>query len=406
MGDGRIRVLFVHGLKDAKKGEKQAMLEQHFHVLAPPLNIRLHTNWATSPLLREALGVIAGYMLVVLTVLLLMHYEMWWADWRHISGGLLFIFLVTVVFLRLAADQYHEIVLEVVESAINTVEAANSSFKPDVIVGEDFGGAVVAWMLNRGLWSRGTLLLSPTQYQVASHAGIKPESIALPSDVPVVIVQGSQDQVVKMVDTEKYAATGSPELVQLVWQPFTADGHKLESMGADKLAEFVRTAFLMKELQEKYEVEAGKELVFVESTDREEKSKRGVRRRKGPKGGATRGGKGGEKDGEDAALQAASNRPKMPNPTVTSQTQVAPRASARLDDDDDDEGDDEDDEDDDGDDDDGDDDDGDGDDDGDDDGDGDDDDDGDDDGDGDGDGLGEQSRNRMSPPRLRPQQGM
>jgi hypothetical protein len=287
--------------------------------------------------------VIVFYVIVVCTLLLLMHYEMWWADWRHLSGGLLFIALVTIVFLRLAADQYHEIVLEVVESTINIIEQSISTFQPDVIVGEDFGAAVVAWMLNRGLWSRGTLLLSPTQYQVALHAGVKPESIALPSDVPVVIVQGSQDQLVKMSDTETYAASGSPELVQLVWQPFTADGHALESMSASKLAEFVRTVFLMKELQEKYEAEVGKELVFVEEDERGQKIERErgpVQRRENRKNRnqhQTSSGRGVvEEAAEEIARNKGSRKGSKPNPTgqyAQTTTQVAPRASARLDDD-------------------------------------------------------------------------
>ena len=85
-----LRVVFVHGLKRVRRGRTRALLEQNgFDVLSAPLNIRLHTNWATNQLLREALCVVAGWVTIVCGVLCLMHFESWWADWRHASGGLM-----------------------------------------------------------------------------------------------------------------------------------------------------------------------------------------------------------------------------------------------------------------------------------------------------------------------------
>ena len=101
----------------------------------------------------------------------------------------------------------------------------------------------------------------------------------------MLIVQGSQDQRVKMAETEKFASTGSPHLVQLVWQPFTADGHLLESLSANRLGELVRTAFLMKELQHQCERQmgGGKEFVFLPEDSAPPPK---VRRRKQQDGGA------------------------------------------------------------------------------------------------------------------------
>ena len=87
----------MHGLNRVDKGRLQKMLGEEFDVLAPQihvsgaqrvfptafksniaLQVSLHTNWATNPVLREALAVIAGYISMVTSVLGLMHYEGWW----------------------------------------------------------------------------------------------------------------------------------------------------------------------------------------------------------------------------------------------------------------------------------------------------------------------------------------
>ena len=45
------------------------------------------------------------------------------------------------------------------ESCVETQRAALESFRPDVLVGSSFGGAVAVALLQRGLWSGPTLLL-------------------------------------------------------------------------------------------------------------------------------------------------------------------------------------------------------------------------------------------------------
>jgi hypothetical protein len=114
-------------------------------------------------------------------------------------------------------------------------------------------------------------------------------------------------------------------------------------MSASQLAEFVRTVFLMKELQEKYEAEVGKELVFVEEDERGQKieQERGpVQRRENRKKRNQHQTSSGRGVVEEAAEEIARNKGSRigskPNPTgqhTQTTTQVAPRASARLDDD-------------------------------------------------------------------------
>jgi hypothetical protein len=166
----------------------EKMLGEEFQVMAPAMHVQfricslliyilvsiqisLHTNWATNPVLREAMAVITGYILLVTTVLGLMHYEGWWNQLESATGGSLVLLLTTIMFFRLGRGQYQDIVLQTVESAIGHMEDAIEIFLPDVVVAEDFGGAIAAFMLSRRIWQGPTLLLSSTHYSVADHAG-------------------------------------------------------------------------------------------------------------------------------------------------------------------------------------------------------------------------------------------
>jgi predicted esterase len=82
-------------------------------------------------------------------------------------------------------------------------------FRPDVLIGSSFGGAVVVELLARGLWKGPTLLLA----QAALHYD---PAARLPEAVPVTLVHARQDDVVDIEQSRKLARTGSPGLVELI----------------------------------------------------------------------------------------------------------------------------------------------------------------------------------------------
>ena len=86
--------------------------------------------------------------------------------------------------------------LQAVESAISLQLRAIESFKPDVVVAEDFGAGIATWLLHRGLWAGPTLLLSPLHDELCRQAGLRTGSLSLPEDVPVVIVHARHDTLV------------------------------------------------------------------------------------------------------------------------------------------------------------------------------------------------------------------
>jgi predicted esterase len=105
------------------------------------------------------------------------------------------------------------------------------TFRPDVIVGSSFGGAVALAVIHRGAWRGPTLLLAPAQRHY-------PVEEKLPPGVPAVVVHGTRDSVVDIAGSRTLAETGSPGLVRLVE---VDDEHRLQTLvDSGRLAELVR----------------------------------------------------------------------------------------------------------------------------------------------------------------------
>jgi predicted esterase len=82
-------------------------------------------------------------------------------------------------------------------------------FRPDVLVGSSFGGAVAVALLERNEWKGPTLLLAQAAYKYLPNA-------RLPKDVPIIMVHGLKDDVIDVEDSRRLARTGQPERVQLI----------------------------------------------------------------------------------------------------------------------------------------------------------------------------------------------
>ena len=74
------------------------------------------------------------------------------------------------------------------------------AFEPDVLVGSSFGGAVVAALLQRGLWRGPTLLLA----QAAQRRGLP---VRLPEGVPIWLVHATDDDIVTYRNVSNDAGT-------------------------------------------------------------------------------------------------------------------------------------------------------------------------------------------------------
>jgi predicted esterase len=103
-------------------------------------------------------------------------------------------------------------------------------FRPDVLVGSSFGGAVAVALLERALWRGPTLLLA----QAALHYD---SAARLPEGVTIWLVHGREDNIVDPEQSRSLSRTGSPERVRLIE---VNDDHPLHaSVSTGRLVEWV-----------------------------------------------------------------------------------------------------------------------------------------------------------------------
>lgn len=122
------------------------------------------------------------------------------------------------------------------ESCVAVHAGTLMSFKPDVLVGSSFGGAVVVALLMRKLWRGPTLLLA----QAALHYN---PAAQLPAGVPVVLAHGLEDEIVPLDHSRRLAATAPGSATVVEYQA----GHRLSELIVNgELAKLVERAAALK----------------------------------------------------------------------------------------------------------------------------------------------------------------
>lgn len=95
------------------------------------------------------------------------------------------------------------------EACVALHAATLARFRPHVLVGSSFGGAVAVALLQRGLWRGPTLLLA----QAAQRQGLSAE---IPPDVTVRLVHARGDELVPLEESRALARSGTPGRVELL----------------------------------------------------------------------------------------------------------------------------------------------------------------------------------------------
>lgn len=115
--------------------------------------------------------------------------------------------------------------------AVATQREALEAFRPDVLVGSSFGGAIAVELLGQSVWRGPTVLLAAA----AAKLGVVNR---LPAGVAVTIVHGLRDEIIPLDDSRALAQTGEAGLVELIE---VDDDHRLQSLvDSGRLAELVR----------------------------------------------------------------------------------------------------------------------------------------------------------------------
>ncbi len=118
------------------------------------------------------------------------------------------------------------------ESCVSVHADCLASFRPDVLVGSSFGGAIALALLQRGQWTGPTLLLA----QAGLRCGLPP---MLPSGIEIWLVHGTLDTVIDPEDSRRLAAAaGTSSTVRLIE---VDDDHVLgKSVANGDFADWVR----------------------------------------------------------------------------------------------------------------------------------------------------------------------
>lgn len=115
------------------------------------------------------------------------------------------------------------------EACVAVHEGELKTFRPDVVVGSSFGGAVICKLLERGRWKGPTLLLAP--------AAVLHDVVRLPPDVPLVIVHGRRDENVDLAVSQALVK----QLIGAVRLDVVDDDHGLGTfVTSGRLIDYVR----------------------------------------------------------------------------------------------------------------------------------------------------------------------
>jgi len=128
------------------------------------------------------------------------------------------------------------------EACVQVQSAELLRFRPDVLIGSSFGGAVAVELLRRGLWRGPTLLLAQAALRYDPQ-------VRLPDGVPVWLVHGLRDDQVPIEDSRSLARSGSPDLVRLIELDDDHSLHGLVASGAlvDRVRELAEAHAGMKD---------------------------------------------------------------------------------------------------------------------------------------------------------------
>ena len=221
----RTRVLYLHGLEENAASKKPAELQRDssIDVLVPDLRIfHLSPNGLVASACRVLAPVASACFLLSL--------------FAFGSVGYAAAASATIAGLSIALRSVRERIFALsLDASFAVAHRAVAEFRPDVIVGFSWGGALALRLVEEGAWSGPLLLLGSAHRLLARLSGRKP-FCALTTSLPkrLAIVHGGADTLVPVSDSLELAEAANVKVDVVAMEP-----HKLWAI-APRLAALVR----------------------------------------------------------------------------------------------------------------------------------------------------------------------
>jgi hypothetical protein len=221
----RTKVLFIHGLEGHPQGSKVlAMRAQGFRVHCADMKMSKFNLLKRNSILRSLLrlpevrlGALGALALPILGA----KFDMFWPAMGLCAGGTIAMASVSQRFMGRAC-------MESLEACVELNRRAIAGFRPDVIVGSSWGGAVASELVRRRHWRGPVVFLAPAYVKVLA-AGGAPDTLErleelrrLSARQPMVILHDRKDDVIPFEHSEVLARGSSIQLKSV-----NAGGHRL-----------------------------------------------------------------------------------------------------------------------------------------------------------------------------------
>jgi predicted alpha/beta-hydrolase family hydrolase len=212
----RLRVLFMHGLESGPGGTKDRYLRRHFQVLTPDMHVSIYRFSKSNSVVRNALRrpLFLGWAAGAAGSLLCFaawHGPLVWLAWLGVFGSLLMAIRRPLARQGLATS---------LERCVAIQADAIREYRPDIVVGSSWGGAVALICVSRGIYSGPLLAVAPVPKLIFDRLGDADGQRCaafcreMPADAVrrAVIVHGDQDEVVPLEHSRMLAAATGVEL--------------------------------------------------------------------------------------------------------------------------------------------------------------------------------------------------
>eukprot|EP01064_Diplonema_japonicum_P038806 TRINITY_DN9530_c0_g1_i1.p1 TRINITY_DN9530_c0_g1~~TRINITY_DN9530_c0_g1_i1.p1 ORF type:complete len:233 (+),score=33.93 TRINITY_DN9530_c0_g1_i1:277-975(+) len=212
-----MKVMYLHGLESGPTGTKAKKLAERFTTHAPDMqmsvwDLRRHNSVARNVVKQKGLlaaglaGSVAGGLLAGPV----------WCAGGAVLGCAGFSALNRKHVVKKAVSGSFEACVQVQCAAIR-------EYKPDLIVGSSWGGAVALELIRRQIWSGPCVALCPAYHKI--HGMMASESITLPDGAHCLIVHGTDDKTIPIANSrELERANANIRLLEL-----DGENHKLTS---------------------------------------------------------------------------------------------------------------------------------------------------------------------------------